>query len=475
MSGRLLDGRYRLLTLVGRGGMAVVWRGVDERLDRPVAVKVLDEAGLADPTAAQRFDREARTVARLAHPNVVAVHDVGRDGGVAYLVMELVDGDSLAAMLTRGPLDIQLAVTIAVQVCDALAAAHATGVVHRDIKPGNILLTRTGAVKVCDFGIARLLQAATTQANLTSPATVLGTSEYMAPEQVAGDQVDARTDLYALGCVLYAMLTGGPPFTGDSPVSIAAQHLHRQAAPLRSRRANVPADLNALVDDLMAKNPAHRPANAVQVRARLTALSDSDRSTASTAVAVGPSAAWPQGRAPGIPATRALPTVDTGGGHGSAPGRFRLVGVGVAALAIVVAGLAVIIVAVLLTGGPDGRQAGPPATPTASLTTTPTTTTPSSATGPEQLVAEIQASIEQLAGAGELDPAAAENLIQELDDIGRDLAEGKVDKATKNVIDLRAKLAELVEEGELTPAGLQALTPSLDGLVDILPPVEEGG
>jgi serine/threonine-protein kinase len=460
--------------------MAVVWRGVDERLGRQVAVKVLDEGRLADPTAAHRFDREARTVARLTHPNIVAVHDVGRDGEVAYLVMELVDGASLATMLTSGPLDIQLAVTIAAQVCDALAAAHAAGVVHRDIKPGNILLTRTGAVKVCDFGIARLLHAATTQANLTGPATAVGTSEYMAPEQVAGDQVDARTDLYAVGCVLYAMLTGGPPFTGDSPVSVASQHLHRPAPPLRSRRADVPADLDALVGELLAKNPAHRPASAAQVRARLTALSDTDRLAASAAAAVGPSAAWPQGRPPVLP-TRALPAVDTDGAHGSAPGRFRLGAVGVAVVAIVAAGLAAVIVAVLLTDRPSGGQAGPPATSTAltttnaptnnDTTTNTTTTTPSVATSePVELITAVQAAIEQQADAGELDLKAAEDLTKKLDDISRYLAEDEADKAADKAADLRAKLSELAEEDKLTAAGLEALTAPVDQLVEVLPP-----
>src|SRR5690606_30567652 len=204
VSGRLLNGRYRLHSLIGRGGMAEVWRGEDLRLERRVAVKLLGES--TDPDRLARFRREARTVARLSHPNIVTGHDLGVDGGVTYLVMELIEGTSLATRLAKGPLTVGDAVAIAGQVCDALAAAHAAGIVHRDIKPGNILLTPAGTVKVCDFGIARLLHASPTQ--LTTTGTVIGTSEYMAPEQASGAPVDGRTDLYALGCVLYAMLTG---------------------------------------------------------------------------------------------------------------------------------------------------------------------------------------------------------------------------------------------------------------------------
>jgi eukaryotic-like serine/threonine-protein kinase len=216
--GQLISGRYRLEAVLGRGGMATVWRGVDQRLGRPVAIKLLDRADTADPIMLQRFDREARTAGGLTHPNIVAVYDVGTDNGVPYLVMELIDGTSVAALLAGGPLPVDQAVDVARQTCDALGMTHAQGVVHRDIKPANILLTTTtGTVKVCDFGIARLAHQ---QTNLTAPHTAIGTSAYMAPEQASGAPVDARTDLYALGCVMYAMLTGHPPFTGDNPLAV---------------------------------------------------------------------------------------------------------------------------------------------------------------------------------------------------------------------------------------------------------------
>ena len=228
MDGQLISGRYRLQAVLGRGGMATVWRGVDERLGRRVAVKLLDGADTADPAMLQRFDREARTAGGLTHPNIVAVYDVGSDNGAPYLVMELIDGTTLATLLVRGPLPIDQAVDVARQICDALAVAHAQGVVHRDIKPANILITTTGTVKVCDFGIARLTHQQ--QTDLTAPHTAIGTSAYMAPEQASGGAVDGRTDLYALGCVLYAMLTGQPPFTGDNPLTVMWQH-QQQPAP----------------------------------------------------------------------------------------------------------------------------------------------------------------------------------------------------------------------------------------------------
>jgi eukaryotic-like serine/threonine-protein kinase len=253
MNGQLISGRYQLDVVLGRGGMATVWRGVDERLGRDVAVKLLDRAA-ADAAMLQRFDREARTAGGLTHPNIVAVYDVGTDSRGPYLVMELIDGTSVAALLAGGPLPIDQVVDVARQICDALAVAHAQGVVHRDIKPANILITTTGTVKVCDFGIARLTHQE--QTDLTAPHTAIGTSAYMAPEQASGAAVDARTDLYALGCVMYAMLTGHPPFTGDNPLTVLWQHQHQPAPAVASRRADTPADIDALIARLLAKNPS---------------------------------------------------------------------------------------------------------------------------------------------------------------------------------------------------------------------------
>ena len=267
-SAHTLGGRYQLHARLGRGETASVWAGVDTRLDRPIAVKVVDAT--TDAEAVRRLDQEARTVARLAHPNIVAVYDIGTEAGMPYLVMEFVEGEDLRHRLARGPLTMNEAVGVAAQVCAALMAAHDAGVVHRDVKPDNILLTTAGTVKVCDFGIAGLRDAAGGRHS----ATATGTSEFMAPEQAAGGPADERSDLYALGCVLYAMLTGAPPFTGPDEQRVRWQQVHEPPVPIRSRQPELPDDLAGLVDRLLAKNPADRPAGAGEVGAALAALAD---------------------------------------------------------------------------------------------------------------------------------------------------------------------------------------------------------
>jgi serine/threonine protein kinase len=239
--GRLLSGRYQIDELVARGGMAAVWRGRDLRLDRPVAIKELAGPWLSDPSAMARFDREARTAARLAHPNIVTVYDVGIHDNSPYLVMELIEGATVAEMLVGGPLPVAQAIEIAAQTCDGLAAAHAAGIIHRDVKPANLMITPAGVVKICDFGIARALLA-TADTNLTGPSFAIGSSKYMAPEQAHGGPIDARADLYALGCTMYAMLAGAPPFSGDAS-EVLQQHLNQPPVPLRELRADVPPRL----------------------------------------------------------------------------------------------------------------------------------------------------------------------------------------------------------------------------------------
>jgi serine/threonine protein kinase len=209
LKGRILDGRYQLGSLLGVGGMARVYLASDRVLERQVAVKVLSLPYAQDPLFVERFRREARSAARLSHPNIVAVFDSGSDAGLHYLVMEYVAGQSLAQLLAdRGRLAPRRAAELAIEVCRALAAAHAQGLVHRDVKPGNVLVTEDGRVKVTDFGIVKAAAATT----LTGTGTVLGTAAYLSPEQAQGGPVDARSDLYSLGCVLYELLCGSPPF-----------------------------------------------------------------------------------------------------------------------------------------------------------------------------------------------------------------------------------------------------------------------
>ncbi|MFD7989373.1 protein kinase [Kitasatospora indigofera] len=269
MIGRALNERYELVEILGVGGMATVWRGVDRVLGRQVAVKVLNGGLADDPRFAERFSREAQHAAMLAHPRIVMVFDSGVDQGSPYIVMELVHGRSLAALLAEQPmLPVERAVGIAAAVCEALEVAHGAGLVHRDIKPGNIMITYDGGVKVVDFGIAR---AGSSGAGLTQAATVLGTAAYLSPEQATAAAVDGRSDLYAVGCVMTEMLTGEPPFTADTPVAIAFKQVSEQPLPPSARRPGTPPALDAAVLRLLAKNPGDRPHDAAAARAELLA------------------------------------------------------------------------------------------------------------------------------------------------------------------------------------------------------------
>ncbi|MER7768122.1 protein kinase [Kitasatospora sp. NPDC096140] len=268
MIGRALNGRYELVEMLGVGGMATVWRAVDRVLGRQVAVKVLNGGLADDPRFAERFGREAQHAAMLVHPRIAMVFDSGVDEGTPFIVMELVSGRSLAAVLAQQPaLPVERAVGIAAAVCEALAVAHAAGLVHRDIKPGNIMITDDGGVKVVDFGIAR----AASSDNLTRTASVLGTAAYLSPEQATASALDGRTDLYAVGCVLTEMLTGAAPFTAETPVAIAFKHVNEQPLPPSARRPGLPPALDAVVLRLLAKAPAGRPADASAARAELLA------------------------------------------------------------------------------------------------------------------------------------------------------------------------------------------------------------
>ena len=261
------SGRYELQRKVARGGMADVFLSRDLLLDRPVALKVLFPAFASDPAFVQRFRREAQSAARLNHPNVVSVFDWGQEGSTYFIVMEFVEGQSLAQVLREsGRMEPDRAATIAADVADALAFAHEHGVVHRDVKPGNVMLTRAGHVKVADFGIAR---AVSTAENLTQTGTVMGTATYFSPEQARGGAVDPRSDVYSLGVVLYEMLTGTPPFTGDNPVSVAYKHVQELPAPPRQLREDIPEGLEAIVLKAINKNPANRYATAGEMRADL--------------------------------------------------------------------------------------------------------------------------------------------------------------------------------------------------------------
>lgn len=353
-----LAGRYRLEEVIGRGGMSTVYRATDRMLGRDVAVKVLLPA-LADqdPTYAVRFEREARAAAGLASSAVVTVYDTGADAGSHYIVMEYVIGRSLDELLREGrPFEIGEAVRIARRVADALAAAHAAGILHRDIKPANVMLADDGSIKVLDFGIARRVDGTT----ITQAASVVGTAAYMAPERALGQPGDARADIYSLGCLLYAMLTGEPPFGGEISAAVLHQQINAVPPSPGERRAGVPAALDALVLAMLAKSPEARPATAAEVRDRLVRLSALPAASGTTAATtpLTPSAAATAPTRPLGP--RTIPTaVASRAPLGARAGRSLLTDHRRRAvvMAVLTGVVALIVVALLSAGGGAGGSA----------------------------------------------------------------------------------------------------------------------
>ena len=264
----VLVDRYELGPVLGQGGMAKVHRGLDRQLGRQVAIKVLAPPFDRDREFVERFQREARAAAGLSHPNIVAVFDSGSDDGTHYIVTELVEGETLADRLRRdGPMPQAEAVAVAVDIARALAAAHERGLIHRDIKPGNVMLLPDGRVKVVDFGIARAAGSDT----LTNTGVVLGSTAYLSPEQASGQPVDERADLYALGCVLYEMLTGRVPFSADTPIATMYRHVNEDPPP-PSTFAPIPSELEDIVMRALEKDPKRRFASASELEAALLAV-----------------------------------------------------------------------------------------------------------------------------------------------------------------------------------------------------------
>jgi serine/threonine-protein kinase len=266
-----LSDRYELGEILGFGGMSEVHLARDTRLHRDVAIKVLRADLARDPSFYLRFRREAQNAAALNHPAIVAVYDTGEaetpTGPLPYIVMEYVDGITLRDIVhTEGPMPPKRALEVIADACQALNFSHQHGTIHRDVKPANIMISKTGAVKVMDFGIAKALADAN---SVTQTAAVIGTAQYLSPEQARGEKVDARSDVYSLGCVLYEMLTGEPPFVGDSPVAVAYQHVREDPIPPSQRHAGISPDLDAVVLKALAKNPDNRYQTAAELRADL--------------------------------------------------------------------------------------------------------------------------------------------------------------------------------------------------------------
>ena len=294
-------GPYEIQSPLGAGGMGEVYRARDTRLERIVAVKILPSHLSEDPEAKQRFDREARTISSLNHPNICTLHDVGHQDGVDYLVMECLEGQTLADRLRKGPLPIEQVLRYAIDICEGLEKAHRCGVIHRDLKPGNIMLTKVGA-KLMDFGLAKASVANAAAASnltmttstppgshpLTAQGTVVGTFQYMSPEQVEGKPADPRSDIFALGAVLYEMTTGQRAFEGKTAASAMAAVLEREPAPITSLQPMTPPAFERLVKACLAKDPDDRWQTAHDVKLQLKQISEGGSQITSSAAVVAP-------------------------------------------------------------------------------------------------------------------------------------------------------------------------------------------
>jgi serine/threonine protein kinase len=385
----VLLGRYEVGRLLGAGGMAEVYEGLDRLLARRIAIKVLLAQYAHDPAFLARFRREAQAAASLSHPNIVGVFDTGCEGDTWFIVMEYVDGRTLKDVIrAEGPLYWSRAAEVAGDVAGALAVAHARGIVHRDVKPGNVMLTTDGKVKVMDFGIAR----ASAVPSITQTSAVVGTAQYIAPEQAQGLEVDPRTDVYALGCCLYEMLTGQVPFTGPTPVAIAYRHVREDPTPPRALNPDVPVSLERVCLKAMAKSPEDRYQTAVDFQ------QDLERVRVGDPVRVaGPLPSQQTTQAIGAVGYGQSPTTVLGGGSTvsgdravryaqDVPDQRRGSSVGwviAAILALLVVGFAAFLITRAVTS-PDAATSTttPPTTSLAPSTSAPTTTAATTTTAP---------------------------------------------------------------------------------------------
>jgi Protein kinase domain len=467
----VLAGRYELLDVLGRGGMGVVYRARDQVLDREVAVKLLASDLAEDPTFVARFEREARAAARLSHPGIVSVFDTGHDGDTRFIVMECLHGSTLARLLHQGgALAPERAAEVAAAIAGALAAAHREGIVHRDIKPGNVMIDDSGLVKVLDFGIARAIASTT----LTQPAAVVGSAPYLAPELARGARADARSDIYALGCVLYAMLTGRPPFTGELAASVMHQHGSRTPRPPREQNPATPAALDALVMRMLAKRPADRPQSADEL-AQMLAACVRDRLTPAT-VSEGPRG---RAEAPATDATRRLYRAPVAGSRR----RWALVALALLALACALL--------VLLWPSSGSTQRGsaargaahsasarapasaakhrpPPRSPASASarTATPATapTAPPAPASVRDAAAQLAALVQQGVQAATVDGHAGRKMLARLGDVLASYEGASAADALPAAVGLAAEAQRYGERGAIQPAASAGLNGAIANL-----------
>ncbi|MEU4534495.1 protein kinase [Streptosporangium sp. NPDC023825] len=470
----VLAGRYRLDELIGRGGTGEVWRGYDLRPGWAVAVKILSPA-VADAATRERFAREARTVARVVHPNVVTVLDMGEHEGRPYLVMELLTGRDLAAELAgRGPLGVSETCHLVGQAAFGLDAAHRAGIVHRDVKPANLHLGAGGVLKVLDFGTARVATEAATR--LTSAGSVIGTAAYLSPEQILGEPGDAASDLYALGCVCYELLCGRPPFAGPA-TEVISRHVHDRPDPLRRYRPDVPVELERLVLALLEKDPAARPAGGEVVR-RLTATAR--HAPPARDLAPPPPPPMPTSVYDTVPpAAGPVPTSASASvsgvlsalTRGRSPGRSASIALGVVAVLVATALWALVpsdparqtgtaapsaIAAVAPSSGT--ASSAPPPTPAMSRSASaapppvPVRSPPAARGWPELLPAFHRAVTDQ-EREGKIDHRAAREIRERIVKVARALQKGESEKARDELRKLGRDLSEARRRGRLASDG----------------------
>jgi eukaryotic-like serine/threonine-protein kinase len=459
IEGTVVADRYAVRHLLGRGDMAEVYLATDRVLDRSVAVKTLGVWLASDATFVERFRREALASARISHPNLVAVFDAGSEGGVHYIVMEHVPGETLADVIRReGPIRPDRAKRIGRNVAAALGVAHAAGIVHRDVKPANVMLTPDGRTKLMDLGIARSIEGE----SITRASSILGTAGYISPEQARGDHVDHRSDVYSLGCVMYEMLTGRPPFTAGDPVAVAYQHVHEAPAPPSSLEPSVPPSLEAVTLRAMEKDPAARFQSVADMSSAL-----GDRTGPAPVTATTPLVPV-EGTTP-LPIVASTETVPRRADR--PPRRRPLVPLLLCIVALVLLGS----LAYALIAGEEPSALGPPGSPSPSVSPSPSpSTSPSPSPSPspapvdpvQEAVAALQAVVTEGVSEGNISENAAEEIQNGLDDALDTFAEGDIEEAVEKLGNLERVIDELVDSDEIAQSEEHKLDRAIEDLAE---------